>query len=576
MKTTSYSIKKSLKILTFSSVIVTLFSACQKLNVEQDITLGTFTVQADYTEPNAEDTKTALVDGTNPYVKWLASDKINVWEAVDDKNNACFSTLKTNLSDNDKSATFDIQLSGTDPKGTKYCYTSIYPEGAVTASGGIYSFEIPATQTLLNGNFAANADILIGKPVIIDSRISNGTGISVRFKRPGTAVKLTLKGISVGEKINVIKISAPSGKKIAGRCKVNLLTGDITDKAYQSGINEITLKCNGNIASGEDVFYFRCLDGTWEKGSSVSIRVETDFAIYTKTVNLPQDYVFVDGGLTKFGFQGFTKTKFDTLPGVFSVGNNVRVRFSKGNLIASIDASAKPTSWKFATNQYDFLGGGGANLTVGTQGGDFDLFSWSNTSTTSNWGINKRTDDCVSSNVFKEWGQNISGSWRTLTEDEWKYLVGGTLIDNKRPDAEEKYGWATVCEKHGFILLPDQFTDPCTNQSDESLSDAFKSRGKYKDNIYKDASNWDAMERAGAVFLPACGCIVEEDSKFKYLDGEQTNTRYWSSTPNSNYQAFVLDLFTNSEQLSIGYNSIPSKYGAPVRLVTIITNTNDD
>ena len=568
MKMNSYSIKKSLKILTFSLVVASLYGACQKLNTDEEegmpIALGTFTVQADYTVPIEKDTKTALVDGTNPYVKWLSTDKINMWEFVDNKKNACFPTSKTNLSNNDKSATFDISLSGSAPLGSEYCYTAIYPEGAVTENGGTYSFVIPATQTLVNGNFAANADILVGKPVIWGSRMSSGSNISVQFKRPGTAVKLTLKGITAGEKISSVKIKAPEGQKIAGRCKVNLLTGDVTDKAYQDSTNEITLICNDRIATGDDVFYFRCIDGSWESGKSVSIRVDTDFAIYTKTVNLPMNYVFVDGGLTKFGFQGFTKTKFDKLPGIFSVGNNVHVCFSKGNLIASIDASAKPTSWKFATNQYDFLGGGGANLTVAN--GDFDLFSWSNESTKSNWGINKRTDDCVSSDVFMEWGQNISGNWRTLTEDEWKYLVGG-LVNNKREQAENKYGWATVCGKHGLILLPDTFTDPLTNQS---YNDNFIPRGNYEKNIYNDEGNWNAMEKAGAVFLPACGCI--EGST--YLDCEKTNTRYWSSSSAPDRTAYVLEWFNNPQGFS--YSPLSRKYGAPVRLVTVINSTNND
>ena len=45
----------------------------------------------------------------------------------------------------------------------------------------------------------------------------------------------------------------------------------------------------------------------WASGSSVSMRVETNNAIYTKTVSLPKDYVFADGGLTKLGFQGMTR-----------------------------------------------------------------------------------------------------------------------------------------------------------------------------------------------------------------------------------------------------------------------------
>lgn len=314
--------KRSYGILASAIATVVMLGACQKEQVnsqdngsEQKVAelFGTFTVKADYTEPVAEaSTKTALVDVDNPYVKWLSTDKINMWEFVDGKENACFQTVQdgTHLGDNDKSATFDISLNGTDPAGSTYCYTAIYPDGAVTKNGEIYSFEVPATQTLVNGNFAANADILIGKPVTQASRISSGYSINVQFKRPGTAVKLTLKGITAGDLISSVKITAPEGQKIAGRCKIDLTTGEVSDKAYENGTNEITLNCGNATATGNDVFYFRCLDGTWESGSSVSIEVKTGVALYTKTVSLPKDYVFADGGLTKFGFQGMTKKDY--------------------------------------------------------------------------------------------------------------------------------------------------------------------------------------------------------------------------------------------------------------------------
>lgn len=311
--------KRSFEIIASAAAVVAMLGACQKEQVnsqdngsEQKVAelFGTFTVSADYTEPVAEaSTKTALVDGDNPYVKWLSTDKINMWEFVDGTENACFQTAQdgTHLSDGDKSATFDITLGGTAPTGNEYCYTAIYPEGAVTKNGEIYSFEIPATQTLVNGNFAANADILIGKPVVQNTRISGGSSINVQFKRPGTVVKLTLKGITAGDLISSVKITAPEGQKIAGRCKIDLTTGEVSDKAYENGTNVITLNCGNIEATGDDVFFFRCLDGTWASGSSVSIEVETGVVLYTKTVSLPKDYVFADGGLTKFGFQGMTK-----------------------------------------------------------------------------------------------------------------------------------------------------------------------------------------------------------------------------------------------------------------------------
>ncbi|MBQ0081520.1 MAG: hypothetical protein KBS95_08250 [Alistipes sp.] len=274
---------------------------------------GVFTVTADYVEPVADVTKTAFVDDENPYVKWLSTDKIIVYESIDGEykyhHNQKGDII---LSDNDKQAKFNISLytpTGVVPTGNTFCYTAIYPATGVNEGTGFYYFEIPASQTLSeDGNFASNADILIGKPINMNSRISTTTNLEVQFKRPGTVVALTLKGITAGETISSVKVTAPEGKKIAGRCKIDLITGVVPEdeKAYYGGTNEITLNCN-ITATGNDKFYFRCLDGTWTSGSEVSINVETDKAYYSKTVNLPNDYIFADGGLTKFGFQ-FSET----------------------------------------------------------------------------------------------------------------------------------------------------------------------------------------------------------------------------------------------------------------------------
>lgn len=305
--------KKTFRLFAFAAAAVAMLSSCAKEAVvsNEEDTGKTFTVTAEYTEPNT-DSKTAFVDGDNPYIKWQSTDQIRVYEFIDGEQNAYFKTAEdgTHLSADSKKATFDVDLLGNDKEGaTSYCYTAIYPATGVQKSNNFYYFEIPASQTLSEGgNFAEGSDVLIGKPVTMTSRISETENLEVQFKRPGTIVALTLKGITAGEAISSVKITAPEGQKIAGRCKVNLQTGEVpeADKAYYGGTNEITLNC-GITATGDDKFYFRCLDGTWASGSEVSIAVETDAATYSKTVNLSKDYVFADGGLTRFGFQGMIR-----------------------------------------------------------------------------------------------------------------------------------------------------------------------------------------------------------------------------------------------------------------------------
>lgn len=309
--------KKIFRLFAFAAAAVAMLSSCAKEEVvsNEEDNGKTFTVTAKYTEPVA-DTKTAFVDGENPYVKWQSSDQIIVYESIDGEYKY-YHSQKDNiiLSDDDKKATFSINLhtpSGGAPTGTEYCYTAFYPADCVKEGTGFYYIEIPSNQILNDNNFATGSDILIGKPIRMNSRISETSNIEVQFKRPGTVVALTLKGITANETISSVKITAPAGEKIVGRCKVNRTNGEVSDKAYYGGTNVITLNCSNAVATGDDKFYFRCLDGTWASGKEVSINVETDKAYYSKTVTLPKDYVFADGGLTKFGFKGMDRESKNT------------------------------------------------------------------------------------------------------------------------------------------------------------------------------------------------------------------------------------------------------------------------
>ena len=103
--------------------------------------------------------------------------------------------------------------------------------------------------------------------------------------------------------------------------------------------------------------------------------------------------------------------------------------------------------------------------------------------------------------------------WNTLTKTEWQYLFNST----------SKYGCATVCGVTGIILLPKYFTDPKTNGG----SGAFVNGSSmiYTNNVYTSGANWDAMEAAGAVFLPAAGW--RNVTTVKYAN---TAVNYWSAT----------------------------------------------
>ena len=145
----------------------------------------------------------------------------------------------------------------------------------------------------------------------------------------------------------------------------------------------------------------------------------------------------------------------------FSVSPEKRVEFAHGNLT--------PDGLSFEENQWDFGG----------------LFAWSVTEP----GNTSYYAD------FTDWGNSIEGEWRTLTIDEWMYLF------ESRDGAKEKKGIGNVDGIGGLILLPDVWKIP---EGLHFVPEFAEDNDDWSLNEYT-LSEWEKMESAGAVFLPAAG-----------------------------------------------------------------------
>lgn len=195
------------------------------------------------------------------------------------------------------------------------------------------------------------------------------------------------------------------------------------------------------------------------------------------------------------------------LSGAFAInGDGDYIAFSRGNL----QYHCTNHVWQFATNQYDIIGNGNANISDSYDGW-VDLFgygtgnnptlvntSYSAFSTFTDWGVNAISN-----------GGNEANLWRTLTRDEWAYLF------NSRANASSKYGMATVANVPGVIVLPDVYEGSAINTNHNGWGNNIISSG-----------DWAAYETAGAVFLPVAG----------YREGTTVDNLgsygfYWSSTP---------------------------------------------
>ena len=227
------------------------------------------------------------------------------------------------------------------------------------------------------------------------------------------------------------------------------------------------------------------------------------------------------------------------LPGVFSISDDEKVCFSKGNLQATYNGTGY--DWGFAANQWDYIGDAPGNTTMKNQssGDVVDLFGWTARGMyddkVKEYGINISTvpeaygvdpnDECC------DWGETIDseGTWRILTIDEWNYLFKNNKYRNG----------VYVCGHRCVVLVPDSW--------DADIPIA----GSY------DEESWAVAEAAGAVCLPSA------EWRESYGVHVWNQGYYWSSSPNGVY-AYYLLFDSTGVYRDLFFSRI---YGLSVRLV---------
>ncbi len=234
--------------------------------------------------------------------------------------------------------------------------------------------------------------------------------------------------------------------------------------------------------------------------------------------------------LLTFFVAGTTLTASNFTPAAFSISADGKtIVFSQGNL----QYTQSTKTWAFATNQYDALNA--ANISNNQLADKIDLFGWSGSMGTAKWGISTSTDNANYAGDFADWGKNISDgiTYRTLTKAEWFYLF------YTRPDADEKQGIARIQLSdteyaNGLILLPDSWTCPTDVPFKSGYADANEEQ-QYADYQTFTLTQWQALESAGAVFLPATGYRSPVD-----MFSIRKNGAYWSATASSSSSAYYI------------------------------------
>ena len=242
------------------------------------------------------------------------------------------------------------------------------------------------------------------------------------------------------------------------------------------------------------------------------------------------------------------------LPGVFQVSaNGTKVRFSKGNL----QYSAKRNLWRFADNQWEVLGSANNNIIYAQENQYFiDLFGFGtsgwysfadcyqgwqcSSDNTKYFAMYATNKSLVGENCNADWGVynsiinggNQTGTWRTLTSDEWIYLLNNHTKMR-----------STVSGVTGWVILPDNWEGSNTINSNYNVS------------------QWSQMESNGAIFIPVSG-----KREGQTINGSATNhAYYWSTTASTSTQAKAFH--GNGQTSATSVEDVNASTGCAVRLV---------
>ena len=276
---------------------------------------------------------------------------------------------------------------------------------------------------------------------------------------------------------------------------------------------------------------------------------------------------------------GFAGVRFG---GVFTVDTyNKQVIISQGNL------QYVPSSgiWSFHTHQYDICEPGPVDSTTrynadssnsidlfgyGTSG--YDMYPYMTSKTASNYNVPTST---YMTKTEYDWGWhnaisnggNANHQWYSMTSDEWRFLFNSrsTTTEGINNNNNTLYTFATIEDTYkGIIIFPDTYTHPTGIPLTNAI---FNNYSDFKATL--SIANWNKMEAAGAVFLPAASYRSPKTDKsvgchYIYYP---TSGYYWTgSTPTSSQAYYIL---FNSATKPTPYRNITGdkSHGMSVRVV---------
>ncbi len=341
---------------------------------------------------------------------------------------------------------------------------------------------------------------------------------------PGAIYKSEIKSFSTVycTKPIVTTISVSNITNISALCKGEVMddgNANVIERGFCWSINHNPSIDDNKISSGQDTGMFSVELSNLTPVSTYYVKA---FAKNRAGIAYGDEIAFT----TSFAPPGAVNS-------LFSVSDSKQVFFSQGNL----QYQASTDTWRFAQNQYDFVGSSNEYISANYEGW-IDLFAWGtsgynhgavlyqpyawNSNYLNYYAYGDESNNLYDQTGMADWGYNkiFNGGdkenygWRTLTKDEWVFV-----FNSRNTTTDFRYAKANVCGINGVILFPDDW-----NPNGFIINNPNNPNSPYEDNTITDL-NWDSFEATGVMFLPAAGQRIE-----KTISSVGNSGIYWSSS----------------------------------------------
>ena len=309
-RTMKYGIMKICGAILTASCCAALLACTKTIDAESEKS-GEVKVRIEAKMNELPATRTFLEDETTGKVGWNATGEVlKIIESYDkDSRDHIAVDTEGYVLDGDK-ATFSFTMTPNLEKDKRY-YTAVYPNTAYNpasnSTAGSFRLTLPSSQTPAENSWDPKADLMRSQAT--STELADSPTLSLIFTRIVSVNKMTLRGLTAGEKISTVTVSA--SKALAGNCTTNL-TGTYVNTSVAAE-KTITLDMSGReIPKSEElVCWFTSYPAAFGEGDTMTVTATTDEGCtYTKEVAFSTDKTleFKGGEGTRFSVSGWTKT----------------------------------------------------------------------------------------------------------------------------------------------------------------------------------------------------------------------------------------------------------------------------